>query len=183
MAFEHPIEALMTEVASAMSDQGLIVEHVLGERGLEAHGAPPRYVWIPTDIRDRSDSPTREVDECRTLFVQNALVEVHCWGTTFAQAWALLTNLCKACNDAVRADLEIEQARHIRPAKAWNQDGEIIAITLSVKVPMIDAYVDILTLADPSAETVLPTEITGDIQYATDVDTDGESLVTVSTAP
>src|SRR5574338_35249 len=124
MAFEHPIEALMNAVAADMDAEGLVVEHVLGERGLAALGAPPRYVWIPTDIRDRSDSPTREVDEYRTLFVQNVLVEVHCWGATYAQAWALLTTLCKACNDAERADLEIEQARHIGASKAWNQHGE-----------------------------------------------------------
>lgn len=182
MSFEHPIEALMNEVSAAMVAEGMTVEHILGAK-LEQHGAPPRYVWIPTDIRDRSDSPTREVDEYRTLFVQNALVEVHCWGSSYAQAWALLTNLCKACNDAVKADLEIEQARHINPSKSQNQNGEVIAITLSVKVPLIDAYVDIETLADPEPETVLPIDIVGDIQTTDDLEDDGESLVTVSTTP
>ena len=147
------------------------------------HGAPPRYVWIPTDIRDRDDSPTREVDEYRSLFVLPALVEVHCWGSSYAQAWALLTNLCKACNDAVKADLQIEQARHINPSKSQNQNGEVIAITLSVKVPIIDAYVNLTTLADPEPTTVLPIDITGDLQITDDLEDDGESLVTVSTSP
>lgn len=183
MAFEHPIEALKTAVASAMSDEGLTVTHVMGERGLEAHGAPPRYVWIPTDLRDRGESPTREVNEYRSLFVINALVEVHCWGTSYAQAWAMLTNLCKACNDQERADLDIENARHLRPGKAWNQLGEVIVVTLSAKVPLIDTYVDLDALPDVEPTTVLPTSISGVIEHAEDIDEDGEIALTVTTTP
>lgn len=155
MSFQFPIEALKDEVASVMSSAGVSVPHLFGGASESALGSAPRYVWIPGRSSDRNDTPTRATQEYRTIYATREHCEIHCWGRTYAQTWALRQNIIKALHDVAGVDVQLEAAsRWERPGEAWNQSGELYILEVSLDVPVIDAWVDVQTLPDVAPDTV-----------------------------
>lgn len=180
--FVYPIEALKDDVVTILTAAGDTTEHSFGARQLAALKAPPRYVWIPTRSRDRGDPVTSKTEELRSLGNIRESFEIHCWGTTFAQAWALRQNVLKAIHDSVAADVQPDAGQWIDPSKAWNQRGEVYVIELSLMAPIQDAFVDLSTLEQPEQATELLTSSVSEAYHSPDTDTDGELIVT-DTAP
>lgn len=163
---------------------GPTVTHFFGAKGKATHGRPPRYVWVPTRIAERGETPTRNVEEFRTIFAWAEHCEVYVWGRSFAEVSALRRNLLVALGRSAFADVAVEGGRYARPGEAWNQDGELFVLEFSIRVPIPDEFVEIAdVLTEPEVGTVVPTEITGDIHNSPDTETDGELGVSVSTSP
>ena len=180
MSWEDPIAALMAECASTMAADaadygGPVAPHVMGlKRGFE-HGAPPRYVWVPSRGREDKTPVSRAVEEVPQIASFHQHFEIHCWGSSYAQTWAMVNNAYRAVSHALCADCRFENARWAHPSEAQNQKGELYVIELSVLVPIIDAYVDLTDLADPEAENVMPTSIEGSSSLTDDLSIDGEA--------
>lgn len=178
--FSFYLEAVMTEAAAYLTTAGDTTPHVMGERRKAELTAPPRYVWVPGRTRDSRDTPTRQVIEHRAIFANAEHFHVHCWGGSFAEAWALRNNVLVALRDACKADMKIENGQWIRPAEGWNQAGEVYALEISLVVPVVDGVVSLDALTVPEPSTFLADPSTGAAYSSPDTDTDGELLVTTS---
>ena len=188
--FEFYLEALQTEVEAVLTANGIDVPHAFGLRELKTLTAPPRYVWVPGRSAERKQGPHRAVDEHRALFANAEHAIVHCWGRTYAEAWALRQNLVKAIHDSTKADCQIESAQWTRASEAFNQHGEVYTLEFSVLVPVPDHYVTIAapgpSAAAPEYEpqsTVVIDDNGADLYSAPDTDTDGELAVTIEPTP
>lgn len=180
MSFSFPIEALKDEVASVMSAAGIDVPHLFGESAVNVHGAAPRYVWVPTRSADKNETPTRSVQEYRTLFVTREHCEIHCWGATYAQAWALRQNVIKALHDAAGVDVQLEGAsRWEGPGESWNQSGELYVLEVSLECPVVDAWVDVQTLPDVAPDTAEVDGLVLDEYQSPDLSTNGDLVTSV----
>jgi hypothetical protein len=179
---QHAIEAAQLEVQSILNANSVGCPHVFGERGRAENGAPPRYVWTATHLRDRHEAPTGQVDQPRSLFVARELCFIDCWGKSFAQASAMRNNLIKAMQEAEAADLAIEGGEWIRPGTGQNQLGELFRFEVSIRVPFFDGWIDIETLEEPAESTAVVARWDADIYRSPDIDTDGTESVFVTTA-
>lgn len=178
--FVYPIEALKDDAEAILTAAGDTTPHSFGKRGVPAHGVAPRYVWVPTRTRERDNSPTTATAELRSLAHLREHCEIHCWGTTFRQAWALRNNLLKAMHDSAAVNVRPENGQWIDPAQAWNQSGEVYVLEISLLSPVPDAFVDLTTLEQPEQSTELLTAADVDAYQSPDGDTDGELIVTVT---
>jgi hypothetical protein len=188
--FEFYLEALQTEVEATLVAEGITVPHAFGLRELKALTSPPRYVWVPSRSAERKQGPHRAVTEYRTLFANAEHAVVHCWGRTYAEAWALRQNLVVAMHRAARADLSIESAQWTRASEAFNQSGEVYTIEFSVLVPVPDHYVAISPpgphMSTPTYEpqsTVVIDDNAADLYSSPNEDTDGELAVEIEPTP
>lgn len=188
--FEFYLEALQTEVVDILEDAGITVPHAFGLRELKVLTSPPRYVWVPSRSAERKQAPHRAVDEHRALFANAEHAIVHCWGRSYAEAWALRQNLVVAMHRSTRADLSIESAQWTRASEAFNQAGEVYTIEFSVLVPVPDHYVTIAApgpdAAAPEYEpqsTVMIDDNGADLYSSPDEDTDGELAVEIEPTP
>lgn len=180
-----PIRELHEEVKTILAqtaNTGVVVEHVFGEKGRAAHGKAARYVWVPSRSRERKDTPSRQVDELRTLFSMREHVEIDCWGITYDAAWALRQNLLVALHEAAQVDIAFESAEWVRPSESWNQSGELYRIEISLGVPVPDGYVNLETLILPDQSLVTPEAYEANLYVSPDVEHDGDSFITVTTA-
>ena len=188
--FEFYLEALQADVEAALVAEGITVPHAFGLRELKTLTAPPRYVWVPSRSAERKQGPHRSVTEYRTLFANAEHAIVHCWGRTYAEAWALRQNIVVAMHRSTRADLSIESAQWTRASEAFNQHGEVYTLEFSVLVPVPDHYV---AIAAPGPDAGLPeyepqsTVVIGDnaadVYSSPDTDTDGELAVEIEPTP
>lgn len=178
--FVFPLEALKDDAVTILTAAGDTTPHTFGERGIAALGSAPRYVWVPTRTRDKNTTPTAKTEELRSIGQVREHVEVHCWGTSFRQAFALRNNLLVAVHRSVAVSAQIEGGQWIDPAQAWNQSGEVYVLELSLESPIADAFVDLTTLEQPEQSTELLTAADVDAYQSPDGDTDGELIVTVT---
>ena len=175
MTWEYPVEALKTDVESILTAAGTTTPHFIGERHLQTNRAAPYIIWLPTGSSAlNAAAPTRDVDEDRTLALAREDFQIVIRGRTFAEVHALRNNVVKALHDSAFADVTIRGARWVRPGTGYNQDGEHLAIECSLEIPLIDAFVNLETLADPAPSLVTPTAIVGTVEVSEDVDTAGE---------
>lgn len=181
-----PLQALATEVEAALLvdaeavEQTAVAAHYFGAVHREQLGAAPRYVWVPTRTREQKPIASRAVDEVKPLMSSTEYVEIDCWGSTFAQAWAMRNNLLRALKDAV-AMVRIENGEWVRPTAALNQSGELYRLEVSLSVPTIDQYTNLDDMTYPAESTVVPTVISGVFQIASDLevaDTDEAATTT-----
>lgn len=188
--FEFYLEALQADVETTLTAEGITTPHAFGLREIKALAAPPRYVWVPSRSAERKQAPHRSVDEHRALFCTAEHAHVHCWGRTYAEAWALRQNLVAAIHHGTKADCQIEGGQWTRASEAFNQDGEVYTLEFSVLVPIPDLYVAIAaagpSVAAPTYEaqsTVVLDDNGADFYSSPDTDTDGELAVTIEPDP
>lgn len=175
MSFEYPIEALKTEVEGLLSAAGDTVAHLFGARFIETTKAAPYYIWIPMGASPIGKAAaTRAVDEDRTLFLVREDFTVVVRGRSFAEVFAMRTNLMRALQMSAFVDITPQASKWVRPGAGFNQDGEAFELQCSLAVPMVDAFVDLSTLADPVVDTIIPSTIEGTLELSPDVDTAGE---------
>ena len=184
MDFEFPVEALMVavrgELSAAVAETETDATHLFGEEYRAAHGDCPRYVWVPGRTRDKNDTPTRQVEELRSLHVLREHFEVDCWGLTWAHAWALRTNLFVAMNRQAAIDVTPEGGEWV--PSAHGHRGRCYRFEGSLMVPVIDGYVSYQALLVPEPSYVEIETIEADIYASPNVETDGERFLTVTTA-
>jgi len=171
---EFPLQALATEVEAALHTAAdvlgsTVAPHHFGERFRFELGESPRYVWVPTRTREQKPTASRAVDEPRALMSSQEYVEIDCWGTTFAQAWAMRQNVLRALH-AVDARLRIENGSWVRPSEGANQAGELYRLEVSLGVPTFDHYVSLDDGTYPAESTVVVEEVEGLLQLTADVD-------------
>jgi hypothetical protein len=186
VSWEDPIEALMNECATVLAADaadigGRVAEHAFGLKRTKEHGAPPKYVWVPTRAREDKTPVSRTVTEVPQVASFHRHFEVHCWGATHAQKWAMVSNVYRRIVTICGADARFENGRDEHPSQAWNQAGEVFVLEMSLLVPIIDAYVGLTGLADPESENVMPTSIVGQTYLSPDTETDGEAGPLVDT--
>jgi hypothetical protein len=145
---EFPLEALARETEALLVANGVAVPHGFGEKHLAANVSAPRYAWIPGRTVVRKETATRTAVDFKTIYNTVEQLEIHCWGRTFAQAWAMRCNALVAMRRLAQADLAIESGDWIRPGQGWNQSGQVYVLVVSLLVPTIDAYS--ATIASPS---------------------------------
>lgn len=155
-----PVEELASEVEALLVAEGDSTPHAFGEKHLAANNAPPRYVWVPAGTVTRKEVATRTRDDYRPVVSSIERVEVHCWGRSFAQAWALRCNALVAMKRLGQADVLLESGDWFRPSTGWNQAGEVYVLICSLVVPTIDVIVDpaAAVLEIPATPGVVPTE-------------------------
>ncbi len=182
---ENPLRAAMVAVAAEINaGGGGPVEHFFGEKDRAAHGAPPRYVWVPTKARPNADGAmTPDVDQHRHLFDVYMTAEIDCWGVSHDQCDALVQNLLKGLQDTAAADFRLDGIEYPRAGAAWNQQGELARVEVSISRPFADVYVSLEEPEAPDVVTVIPTSIVADIQSTDDLAEDGETALTVDTTP
>lgn len=191
--YKFPVLALMQEVQAKMQEQGFTVPHLFGAKHQTAHGAPPRYVWVPTRIQPSDAISTRGADQFRTLFAYRAQFVVDVWGVDFVQANALMETLFVALHHSAFVNVELDGGTWARPGQAYNQYGEVLAIEGSLGVPIADRWFDpalingaadpmnVPTIPEPERPTVIPELINADLHLTEDAEEDGELILEVST--
>lgn len=191
MTWGFSVQDLMTEVSGLITTganalvtpptEAVIAPHLLGEKHLATSQRGPLYIWVPRKARGQETIAKRAADELRALAAFKDGVDVYCVGRSFAQASALRQNLAKALHDSMLADLSIDGGRWVGPGQAWNQDGETFVLEMSIPTLVLDAWIDIDSLADPTIPTHTIVEVEGELQKTDDVDTAGEVAFTVIT--
>lgn len=185
-SLRFPIEELAQESEALLNAGGDMTPHFFGEKYLAANGSAPRYVWIPSGTVTRKEIATRTRDDFRPLVSSIERVEVHCWGQTYSQAWAMRCNALVAMKRLAQADLLLENGDWVRPSQGWNQAGEVYVLTCSLIVPTIDIVIPIVvgTAEQPAPLPEIPaTSGIVPIAYETgvfvtgDPDVDGEEVI------
>lgn len=176
---QFPLEALATEVAALLLTLGDTTPHAFGERYIAANVAAPRYVWIPSATVTRKEIATRTRDDFRPIVSSIERVEVHCWGKSFKQAWALRCNALVAMKRLAQADLVLESGDWIRPGTGWNQSGEVYVLVCSLVVPTIDVVVDpsAAVIEIPATDGVVPTGYETGVYVSQVPNVDGENML------
>lgn len=172
---------LFADVADILTERGVRCEQVYGEKGREASGSPPRYVWVPQRMRDRNALLGTALGDVRALFAGQVHVEIDCWGVNEHQAWALCWNALNAIYELKRADLTLEGVEWIRPGGAANQRGELLRLEVSINVPIGEGYIPLDSLLLPEQQTWIPARIETDIYNSPTVHEDGEFGIKVTT--
>lgn len=191
MSWGYSVQDLMTEVSALMTAganslvtppaEPVLAPHELGGRALAHNARAPRYVWVPRKARGEETTAKRAADKLRVLGAFNDGVDVYCIGRSFAQASAMRQNLAKALHDLMLADLSIDGGRWVGPGENWNQDGETFVLEMSIPTLVLDAWIDLDSLADPTVPTHTIVEVEGELQKTDDVDDPGEVAFTVIT--
>ncbi len=169
------VECETALAADAADVGGRVATHAFGAKRLSEHGTYPRYVWFPTRGREDKTPVSRTVTEVPQVASFHRHFEVHCWGATHAQKWAMVNNVYRAIFAACGADGRFENGRDAHPSESQNQAGELFILEMSLKVPIIDAYVGLTDLDDPESENVLPTAGTAVAYLTDDLEVDGEA--------
>ncbi|MGL4442650.1 MAG: hypothetical protein ACRCU1_03425 [Alsobacter sp.] len=180
MSWQDPIEALMLETEASLAVDaddvgGRVASHAFGLKHTKEHGAPPKYVWVPTRAREDKTPVSRTVTEVPQIASFHRHFEVHCWGASHAQKWAMVQNAWRAISHLCGADIRFENGRELHPSEAWNQAGEVFILEMSLKVPIIDAYVGLTDLDDPESEAVQPIAGEAVTSLTDDLEVDGEA--------
>lgn len=184
MSWGFSIETLMNEVSNIIATgapNAVVAPHELGGAGLYSNARGPRYVWVPRVARGEEPVAKRAVDMPRALAAIKDGVDIYCIGLSFAQCAALRQNLAKALHDAAMADLTIVGGEWVGPRANLNQDGETFILAVSIPTLIIDAWVDLATLDDPTVTTHVLAEVEGELEKTDDVDEAGEPAFTVLT--
>lgn len=178
-AWEYPIEALKNAVEAILNASGDATPHYFGANETARNATGPRFVWVPQEARDRNGPIMRKTEELRTLFSMPEIVDVYCFGESYAQCWALRNNLLSAAHALAAVDVNIVSDKWVRPGSAVNQDGQLRLISISMACPVVDALVDPVVLEEPTQSTVEIGRSEADIFKSPDTDTDGELGVEV----
>lgn len=172
-----PIEDLKAQVEVQLNTLAPGAEHLLGKKELANNSSYPRFIWVPTTGTPEQGKLTQSpVTEERQIGDTREMVDVHCHGANYSQAYALRHNLLVAVNaiEAVQAGFEGSKWSE----DAWLQDGQCLVVTLWLRVPTLDQFIDLTTL-DPTGDPSV--EITGvdvpSISLTNDLEADGEPLV------
>jgi hypothetical protein len=181
MTWVYPPEEVMAQIAALHVAGGITAPHMFGARYLGTNARAPYYVWVPRRLRSEVGTASPGVEEVRSIATMPHIVDVHCAGATFAQSWAMATNLVKSLNDLAAVDASLEGGRWISPGESYNQDGEVLIVECTLDVPFIDALINLTTLADPTVSTVLIDSYQGSIYKSPNVATDGELGLVVDT--
>ncbi len=177
-----PIEELHTLVAARLATKSDPTVMLLGHKHLTANGIPPRVVWVPSRDRETKQTVHRSESEFRTLATERLHFELHCWGTSWAQAWALRHNQRWAIYQEIQAEGRFENGRWAHPSEAWNQKGELYILEMSFPASVFDAWVDVSALTEPETDTFFAARVTTDIYDVADTaEADGELGPTTST--
>lgn len=182
-ALQFPLEALYEATVELLDDAGIATPHTFGERHLAANAAPPRYVWVPSVTLTRREVATRNTSiDHRPIASTVERCELHCWGQTFAQAWALRCNAWVAIRRLGMADVTIENGQWIRPGTGWNQAGEVYVLAFSLVVPTLDVLVDpgASPLWVPGTDGIVPVDVLGSTELRPEADVPGEIIITES---
>lgn len=139
-------DAVMPDVVVAIP--GTVSE--VSTRGLPENGSPPRVTWVPSD--DEWGAPQKRpragYASGRSLATCMAGVDLHCWGDTPADTWALVRAVVRSLvthlggADAVS---RIRRGRWIAVTGAMTR-GEAYVLSIAVAL-------DVPALPDPPART------------------------------
>lgn len=179
--FDYPIEAMKDDVqailTAAIAEIGIDAPHLFGKHATDDHQAAPRYVWIPTRTRERNETPVRMTEEIRAIAAVREHCFIECWGETYRQACALRNNVLVAIHRSVRADGRVENGEWV--PNEINHYGFCYRLEVSMGTPIVDAFVNLTTLADPQQSTATIGGFEGSINVAPDTEHDGDSFVQV----
>lgn len=179
-----PIRALFDAVgeelaAAATIDEVDAAPQFIGEKHLADNGSPPRYVWVPTTLRESRDVATQATEELRTVAGGREYVSAYCWADSYDQASAMRSNLVVACKRQAAVDMQLEGGEWVRPSTGWNQKGECFRLDFSLEIPFVDGFVPLPTLVQPEVSITDLEAIEAEIFKSPDVEHDGDSFVTV----
>lgn len=178
-----PLQALLDEVqatlATAAERGGTApAAHLLGEKYLDTHGTPPRYVWVPKFIRESRDPVTQSVDEVRSVAWAREHVSIYCWGATYNDASALRSNVIAAMKRAAAVDLTLEGGDWVHPSQGWNQKGELFRLEVSLEIPFVDDFIPLTTLEQPEASIADIEAVDVALFKSPDPEHDGDAFIT-----
>lgn len=89
------ITAVMAQLNIARSQQEAL-SVIIGEKGIAAHGTPPRVVWVPTTGGFAAPRPGVGVTAARQILMDLADYDAHCWGDGIDGARALMHEVVRA---------------------------------------------------------------------------------------
>jgi hypothetical protein len=85
------ISAVLSELNSSRTPK---LDQLIGEKHIQAHGRPPRLVWVPTS--DSFEPPIKASDNPRALRTRVCGVDCHVWGADLGVAELLVNDVCVA---------------------------------------------------------------------------------------
>src|SRR5688500_13671081 len=123
----HATPRILWEEATAiLAANNVAADSGFGSAYRETLGPPPRYVWVPTRIRDEKELRAPRLGEPRPLLASLHFIAIDCWGINDAQAWAMAWNVLNACHPACTSSLKLESGEWVRPGAAVNQRGSLL---------------------------------------------------------
>lgn len=177
-AFAFPLEQLMAEASALMP---YAVPHLFGMKEQHKLQAAPLYVWIPAGAKNSRETVSHGVGAHRVLLGLNLSADVLCKGRNYAQSWGLASNLVKALRSLAEVDAWADTLDFVEPSKSHNQAGETVVVTVTLATTFVDQWVDITTLDQADASTVIATKLEGTVETSEHTHVDGEPAVTVET--
>lgn len=153
----YPLQALFADVSAWVADNAEDTGHQAagwheGAEMLAAHDSPPRYVWVPLEVRERDrDEMPIPPDEAslnpdmggieqygEPVDVDVWRVAVHCWGESRADAWALYRELRRALRALdLMSVVTFAGAQFLRAESGSVLDrGAVVVVSLDVHVPL-----------------------------------------------
>lgn len=178
MSFVAPLKDLFNQVQASLAAEGDTTRHLFGGAHVAKQDAPPLYIWVPTRFIPDDSIRTRGGINYRELTVLKQNCVIHCRGSSYDVAEAMWQNLFRAVRSIQSGDVRIESGALLRSESgaSFIQNGEVIELTISIRVAVQDRLIPLDTLDTQDAPTVVITGTESTI-YAQDTDSDpGEPL-------
>lgn len=150
----------MSEIASIDALHDAIMPAVLtaipgttsevSTRGLPEHASPPRVIWVPGDDEwgAAQKRPRGGYASGKSLATCHAGVDLHCWGATRPDTWALVRAVVRSLVTHLGGAAEVCRIRRGRWIAVTGAATHGEAYVLSIAVAM-----DVPALPDPPATT------------------------------
>lgn len=194
MASVFGVEELYQQTVAVLEGLGSELDHAFGAEHIERHKLPNSYVWVPTKSREnRKATPRGGAFENRTIFGTEEHFEIHCWGESFAAAYAMRQNVVHAMVKAIggTASLHLFDSDWLDDDKT---DETVLGRTLIARfwidAAIPDAYIPLerfvrktsQTVADALIPSTVPTAVEIETSSAADIDDDsGDEVAATDT--
>lgn len=143
------LDAIVTEVHDLLGTPA--GSYGIGHWLLAEHGAPPRYVWVPSISRfdaPRSSS-TGAARQPRDLLTHMLEVDVHVWADTLDNAIAQMHGVIAAVRQVCGNGIEIDRARW-ENAQVTDR-GYLVVLGVAIPLVVSEAAITQLTTATVTA--------------------------------
>lgn len=109
-----------------------------GIEWIAANHAPPRYVWFPVSVLPGKPEKGDISNQERALISGMEVVEIHSWGATEGEAWAMRRNLLRACQFAAPTAWQYQGDRVVLNGEQNGLHGVVYITTLTFSIPVTD---------------------------------------------
>jgi hypothetical protein len=147
MSLQQIYDAIMTRVAADVPG----LQHALGADELDAHGAPPRVVWVPSTDQYDGD-PKRGARTQPAIYEVSEGFDVHIHGANYDDARDLRDMFLRALHRETMGSSTPESGEWVPGNAGVVRDGRVYVLSIRVQTP-VTQQTQALQTATPAGVT------------------------------